>query len=163
MKNILFYRVMPGVALAVCLVFAGCAMEAEEDEGLPSPKGKFTLTGASMADSQYAFILTALPSPSEDKLLGISDSNKDGSKLKGAQIKDGTVKIPLYVCDTAGKVKSYDGDHTGVNIKIYISTQKEMTQDEIVNAEKYITFTNVTFEGGKAEKSVEAAYNKKLD
>ncbi|MDR1252344.1 MAG: hypothetical protein LBK62_09270 [Treponema sp.] len=161
MKSKLFYKIMIGIVLVGSLVFDGCMTEVPTDQvsSLPSTKGKFTLTGASNAEKQYAFIMTKIQT--ETILLGITDSNTDGSKLKGAQIKNGTVSIPLYICGANGEVKGYSADDTA-NIKIFISDQKELEQEKLVQTEKYFAFSNVTFAGGKATKDVGEAYTTTL-
>jgi hypothetical protein len=163
MKSKLFYLVMAGIVLAGSLVFTGCPMEAEED-GLPSTKGKFTLTGADTAEGQYAFIIANLTSDGTEKILGITDSNKDGSLLKGAQIKKATVNIPLYMYNSSSQqVTSYGRDDTVNSITIVVSSKKELKQpDEFETVDKSVTFNNVTFSGGKVTKDVTDAYTNNL-
>ncbi|MDR2434968.1 MAG: hypothetical protein LBD47_10435 [Treponema sp.] len=163
MKSKLFYLVMAGIVLAGCLVFAGCPMEAEEG-GLPSTKGKFTLTGADTAEGKYAFIIANLTSDGTEKILGITDSNKDGSLLKGAQIKNAAVNIPLYMYNSSSQqVTSYSRDDTVNSITIVVSNKKELKQpEEFETVDKSVTFSNVTFSDGKAAKDVAEAYTNNL-
>ncbi|MDR1575463.1 MAG: hypothetical protein LBS37_05600 [Treponema sp.] len=159
----LFYLVMAGIVVAGSLVCAGCPMEPEED-GLPSTKGKFTLTGVDVAEGKYAFIITNLTSDGAEKILGITDANKDGSLLKGAQIKNATVNIPLYMYTTSSQeVRSYGGDDTVNSITIVVSDKQKLKQpEEFEKVDKSVTFSNVTFSGGKAAKDIADAYTNNL-
>jgi hypothetical protein len=117
-----------------------------QPSNLPAVQGTFTLTGISKANQQYAYIQYQLAQ--DLLLLGITDYVSP-NKLKGAQIVDGTVKIPLY--EYMGSFKAYTSTVTVQNIRIFVSTQSELTQDGIKSS-RYAVFSKLTFVNGSASK-----------
>jgi hypothetical protein len=154
MKSKAFWMPTIGLTLVLSLFFIGCPMEVQEEAkgSLPSTKGAFTLTGADKAEGKYVFV----NHPAEGNLLlGLSDLSM-GNKFKGVQIKKGTAKIPLYLWITENSsIEAYNGNHNFSKIAIYISSQEELVQTDVVQ-QSQVPLSNVTFNNGSADKDISA-------
>ena len=149
-----FSRAVLALALVAGFVCTACPTEAGDDSAgsLPSTGGRFTLTGLESHNGKYAFI-RELSSSTDTLLCGMSDVSGT-SIIKGVEITDGAVEIPLYLYNVADEsLGAFEdsGDFSSA-ISVYVSPQEECIVNEITKIPVRGIFYNVQFVDGTVTK-----------
>ncbi|MDR1899158.1 MAG: hypothetical protein LBQ55_04030 [Treponema sp.] len=121
---------------------------------LPATEGEFKLTGADAYNDQYAIVFGAV----SGKALYGFDGAVSVTALRGFKIEGGTAQIPIRSL-TAGDTyfQSYSGTESVTALVVVIMNTEDFDYTHYTaNHMSYhgVTYTNVLFTSGKAEKTV---------
>jgi len=160
MKNVM--KLIGIIALAAVIGFSMAACKEEEEDG---GGGTLTITDIpSTYNNQYVRFTGMMTSP-QQYIIGADSVTKDGSAvtIKGVQIKNGRVSLPMWVLPASDPVSRYSGNDTFTttqSIGIYSSEiiPLDSGQSGAIHV-KSINFPSVVFSNGSATKSCNDATN----